>query len=46
MEEEAACFWYFLLIWKDLSLLPAYPKVGSKSCSSLLKKMSDELDLF
>jgi len=25
---------FFLLIWKDISLLPTYPKVGSKSCSS------------
>ena len=27
-------FLLFLLIWKDVSLLPTYPKVGSKSCSS------------
>jgi len=27
-------FLLFLLIWKDISLLPTYPKTGSKSCSS------------
>jgi len=27
-------FVLFLLIWKDISLLPTYPQVGSKSCSS------------
>jgi len=37
MEEEEAHVLLFLLIWKDLSLLPTYPQMGSKSCSSLLK---------
>jgi len=32
--EEEVFFCFFLLIWKDISLLPTYPKVGSKSCSS------------
>jgi len=31
MGKEKACFWYFLLIWKDLSLLPTYPKNGIKT---------------
>jgi len=35
--EKKYVFWLFLLIWKDISLLPTYPKVGSKSCSSSLK---------
>jgi len=34
MEGEDACFWLFLFIWKDISLWPTYPRVGSKSCSS------------
>jgi len=34
MEGEEVCFLLFLLIWKDRSLLPTYPQVGSKSCSS------------
>jgi len=35
MKREEVCFFLlFLLIWKDISLLPTYPKVGSKSCSS------------
>jgi len=32
--ENKYVFLLFLLIWKDISLLPTYPKVGSKSCSS------------
>jgi len=27
-------FLLFLLIWKDISLLPTYPQMGLKSCSS------------
>jgi len=35
MEGEEVCFLLlFILIWKDISLLPTYPQVGSKSCSS------------
>jgi len=34
MEGEEVYFLLFLLIWKDISLLPIYPQMGSKSCSS------------
>jgi len=34
LSEKKYAFLLFLLIWKDTSLLPTYPQVGSKSCSS------------
>jgi len=34
MEGQEVCFLLFLLIWEDISLLPTYPRVGSKSYSS------------
>jgi len=34
MEGEEVCILLFLLIWKNISLLPTYPQMGSKSCSS------------
>jgi len=38
--EEVSFFLLFLLIWKGISLLPTYPQVGSKSCSSPQKFIS------
>jgi len=30
MDGEEACFLLFLLIWKEVNLLPTYPKNGIK----------------
>jgi len=46
MEGEGVCFLLFLLIWKDISLLPTYRPVASKSCSSPQNFHFGELDYF